>query len=95
MAEQMRPASKTDAPDPATSYERAKPHKEAGQGRLDNNDDATPANSPDRAEDAVKQKQAVRQINAEDVGDGRSARPLTAKRTNRDETDEGRVLSSE
>ena len=95
MAEQMRPASPKDAPDPATAYERAKPHKEAGQGRLDNNDDATPTNSPDRTEDAVKHKQPLRQINAEDSGDGRSARPLTAKQTNRAENDEGRALSSE
>ena len=76
MAEQMRPASKKDAPDPATSYERAKPHQEAGQGRLDNNDDATPTRAPDQAEDAVKHKQPLRQINAEDFGDDRSARRL-------------------
>jgi hypothetical protein len=76
MAEQMRPASRKDAPDPASSYERAKPHKEAGQGRLDNNEDATPTQSPDCAEQAVKQKQGLRQINAEDFGDDRSARPL-------------------
>jgi len=95
MAEQMRPASKKDAPDPATSYERAKPHKESGQGRLDNNDNATPTDSPDRAEDAVKHKQPLRQINAEDAADGRSARPLTAKQTSRDDNEEGRTLSSE
>ena len=82
MAQQMRPASNKDAPDPATSYERAKPHKEAGQGRLDNNDDATPTSSRDHAEDAVKQKQPLRQINAEDLGDDRSARPVTAKPRN-------------
>lgn len=54
------------APDPATSYERAKPEKEAGMGRLDNNT-GTPAKSPDRIEKAVKHKQALRQINADDV----------------------------
>ena len=79
MAEQMRPASPKQAPDPASSYERAKPHKEAGQGRLDNNGDATPTNSPDRTEQAVKQKQPLRQINAEESRDDRSARPLAAK----------------
>jgi hypothetical protein len=84
MAEQMRPASPKDAPDPATAYERAKPHKEAGQGRLDNNGDATPTNSPDRTEDAVKQKQPLRQINAEDAGDDRSARPLAARPVEKD-----------
>ena len=54
------------APDPATSYERAKPEKEAGMGRLDNNL-GTPTKSPDRIEHAVKHKQALRQINADDV----------------------------
>lgn len=54
------------APDPATSYERAKPEKEAGMGRLDNNP-GTPAKSPDRIEKAVKHKQPLRQINADDV----------------------------
>ena len=53
-------------PDPATSYERAKPEKEAGMGRLDNNE-GTPAKSPDRIEKAVRQKQPLRQINADDV----------------------------
>lgn len=58
--------SEDSAPDPASSYERAKPEKEAGMGRLDNNR-ATPTRSPDRLEDAVKHKQALRQINADDV----------------------------
>jgi hypothetical protein len=70
MAEQMRPASPSQAPDPATSYERAKPEKEAGMGRLDNNANATPENQPDRMDQAVNNKQPPRQVNAEDVTSG-------------------------
>ncbi len=75
MAEQMRPASKELAPDPASSYERAKPEKEAGQGRLDNNT-ATPAKAPDSIHEAVKNKQELRQINAHEVQDERHSRRL-------------------
>ena len=71
---QMRSASKELAPDPATSYERAKPENEAGMGRLDN-DVATPADCPDQMEQAVENKQQLRQINANDVVDGRARRP--------------------
>jgi hypothetical protein len=83
MAEQMRPASNELAPDPASSYERAKPEKESGMGRLDNNK-AVPTDSPDQTEDAVKNKQDLRQINAEEGDDARHqhdarhARPLAA-----------------
>ena len=63
---QMRPASKELAPDTARVYERSDPHKESGMGRLDNNK-ATPEKSPDRMDQAVTQKQALRQINADDV----------------------------
>jgi hypothetical protein len=75
MAEQMRPASKELAPDPARSYERAKPEKESGMGRLDNNK-AIPARAPDHVEDAVKNKQGLRQLNAHDVVDDRRGRSL-------------------
>ena len=69
--EQMRPASPNQAPDPATSYERAKPQKEAGMGRLDNNTDATPEDRPDKMDQAVGNKQQpARQINAQDVTSG-------------------------
>jgi hypothetical protein len=72
MASENRPLSKEDAPDPTRSYGREKPEAESGMGRLDNNI-ATPTNSPDRAEDAVKNKQdATRQINAQDVVDQRA-----------------------
>ena len=79
--QQMRPASKELAPDPATSYERAKPEKEAGMGRLDNNDEATPAESPDRMEQAVTHKQPPdRQLNADEVVNGRAGRQAGGSR---------------
>ena len=62
----MAPRSEDLAPDPATSYERAKPEKEAGMGRLDNNR-GTPTPCRDHIEDAVKHRQRCRQINADDV----------------------------
>jgi hypothetical protein len=64
----MRPASKKDAPDPANAYERAHSEREAGMGRLDNNDDATPTCCPDRMEQTVKHRQEnTRQLNAGDA----------------------------
>lgn len=71
---QMRPASKELAPDPATSYERARPEKEAGMGRLDN-DVATPRQSPDKSQQAVVNQQPNRQLNAHDVVNERAQRP--------------------
>lgn len=76
---QMRPASKKLAPDPASSYERARPENEAGMGRLDNNI-ATPEDAPDQVEQAVENKQPLRQINAEDVVNGRAGRPAQGQR---------------
>lgn len=65
-AEENRPASPQQAPDPANSYERADPNREAGQGRLDNNK-AVPDASPDRQQQAVKNKQdPTRQTNGQD-----------------------------
>ena len=67
MAEQMRPSSPQQAPDPSTSYERSHPGREAGMGRLDNNK-ATPRNTPDRQEETVTHRQDPgRQINAHDA----------------------------
>ena len=67
MAEQMRPASPQQAPDPANSYERTNPDREAGMGRTDNNK-AVPSNEPDRQQDAVGNKQdGTRQLNAHDA----------------------------
>ena len=66
-AEQNRPASPQQAPDPANNYERAHPENEAGMGRLDNNK-AVPEASPDRQEQAVPNKQDPRrQINGQDT----------------------------
>ena len=71
MAEQMRPSSPQQAPDPSNSYERANPGREAGMGRLDNNK-STPTNSPDRQDQAVTNRQdPTRQINAQDAIDQR------------------------
>jgi hypothetical protein len=56
MASKNQPSSSKQAPDPATSYERAKPEKEAGMGRLDNNDEAVPSGTPDKGIDAVRNK---------------------------------------
>ena len=67
MAEQMRPASPQQAPDPSNNYERAHPENEAGMGRLDNNK-AVPTDAPDRGEQAVKNKHdGTRQLNAHDA----------------------------
>ena len=71
---QMRPASPQQAPDPATSYERARPECESGMGRLDNNMRATPTDQPDHTPDAVRNVQdPTHQINAHDVVNGRAA----------------------
>jgi hypothetical protein len=64
--EQMRPASKKHAPDPARSYERARPENEAGMGRLDN-DVATPTRKPEQTRQTVK--------NRRDQSKGRRSRP--------------------
>jgi hypothetical protein len=63
----MRIHEKTEdrEPDPARSYERAKPEKEAGMGRLDN-DAATPTDRPDQPEAAVRNIHPPRQLNADD-----------------------------
>ena len=77
-AEQNRPASPEQAPDPANNYERAHPETEAGMGRLDNNK-AVPEASPDRQQQAVTNKQDPRrQINAQDTNDVRGEAPQEA-----------------
>ena len=71
MAEQMRPASPEQAPDPSNNYERAHPENEAGMGRLDNNK-ATPAEAPARGQQAAKNRQdPTGQVNAQDVVNNR------------------------
>ena len=67
MAEQMRPASPEQAPDPSNNYERAHPEREGGMGRLENNK-ATPQQTPDKSQDAAHNKQdPARQLNAHDA----------------------------
>lgn len=66
--------AKRKAPDPARSYERAKPEDKAGMGRLDNNE-ATPAEAPDAVNEAVKGSHPPRGINAEDQTDDRKPAP--------------------
>jgi hypothetical protein len=70
-ASERQPGTNHDVPDPAASYGREKPEAEAGMGRLDNNDDAVPANAPDKEEAAVGNRQPLRQINADDELDER------------------------
>jgi hypothetical protein len=66
MAEDMRPASPQQAPDPSNNYERSHPENEAGMGRLDNNR-AVPTDAPEQGQDAVRNKQdPTRQINGQD-----------------------------
>jgi hypothetical protein len=69
MAEQMRPASPEQAPDPSDNYERAHPEREAGMGRMDNNK-ATPQRQPDSEQQAVHNKQQPdRQVNAQETAE--------------------------
>jgi hypothetical protein len=81
---QNRPDSPQNAPDPTQGYARENPDAEAGMGRLDNNDHATPANRPDCAPNAVKNKSARRQINAEDVSDDRATGDVEQSAVNED-----------
>ena len=70
--QQMRPASKEQAPDPSDSYERAHPEHEAGMGSLDNIT-ATPTDRPNQQKKAVTNKQPPRQVNAEEITDARKS----------------------
>ncbi|MGE5607696.1 MAG: hypothetical protein ACM359_00435 [Bacillota bacterium] len=73
----MIPSDPKDVQDPASSYERAKPEKESGMGRLDNNP-ATPEPTPDKMKEAVSNVHPPdRQINAEETTDSRKEVPLT------------------
>ena len=68
MASENRPLSPSQAPDPATSYERAKPEKESGMGKLDSPiGQSTPADHAEHADHGVPNAQdPSRQINAQD-----------------------------
>jgi hypothetical protein len=79
-ASQNRPTSPAHAPDTATSYERAKPEKEAGMGSLHHPvSRPTPIDRPDDDEQALDNSQpGDRQLNAHDDpgGTGGSGQPL-------------------
>jgi len=67
MAEQMRPSSNEQAPDPSNSYERAHPEREGGIGRVDSNK-ATPEPQADGTPAAVPNKHKPgKQINPQDT----------------------------
>src|SRR5688572_26907729 len=70
MAEQMRPASPEQAPDPSHNYERSHPGREPGMGRLDA-EKPVPQNSPDDPQQATSNRQEPRQVNAQDVVNAR------------------------
>ena len=66
MPEQNRPVSPAEAPDPAHSYERAKPERESVAGNLQG-EKSPPRTAPDRSDDATSNQQVPeRQINADD-----------------------------
>ena len=72
MAQEKRDT--TESPDPARTYERARPEAESGMGRLDNNR-GTPTRRPDKIENPVGNRhENSAQVNAEDVDDERAQR---------------------
>src|SRR5436190_23377137 len=66
MDDKPTPHPRRKGPDPSRCYERSRPEDECGQGRLDN-DIATPTDMPDRIDHAARNRQANRQLNADDV----------------------------
>lgn len=85
MARTERPGQPS-GPDPARSYERARPEEEAGMGRLDNNK-ATPARGGDPIKDAVSNRHASRQLNSQDVVNEREEpKPVPPKIQHRGES---------
>ena len=82
-ASEREPGTNHVGPDPAASYGREKPEAESGQGRLVN-EDPIPADTPDKEESAVGNRQPLRQINADDELDERddkrvSDRPIDTR----------------
>jgi hypothetical protein len=72
MPEEMRPASSKQAPNPAHSYERSDPNREAGMGKLDA-EKMSPDARPDQPAGTVKNKsQPDRQLNAQETLDARA-----------------------
>jgi hypothetical protein len=62
MAEQMRPASKKQSPDPTTHFDRSKPENEAGAGKLKREVGDTPVDRPDQAEEAVSNRRKPKEL---------------------------------
>ena len=77
MAEQNRPASNEQAPDPSNNYERSHPEREAGMGRLDTNANATPRKAPDHINEAVPNAMdGSKEIAAHEGGNPTKAAPV-------------------
>lgn len=91
MAEQMKPASPQQAPDPSNSYERSHPDREAGMGSLDTDPNAAPQDAPEQSEQAVHNTQdGTRQVNAQDVVNQRSGpAPVQPDHSMKDEEPDG------
>ena len=70
MGSDNRPASAKQSPDPATSYERAKPEPQAGRESL-GPEDVIPEDQADRGDDAVPNRQKSRQVNSQSDQDQR------------------------
>ena len=66
MATKKRALSSENAPDPARSYERARPEDEAGMGKLDV-PAARRSRRADRMHQAVGNRQEGKQLNNDDV----------------------------
>jgi hypothetical protein len=62
MAEQMRPASKKQAPKPTRCYERSNPKDEATAGKMGPSAAGTPVNRPDQAEEAVSNRRKPKEL---------------------------------
>ena len=62
MAEQMRPASTKNPPDPTTHFDRQHPEHEAGAGKLTREAGDTPINRPDEMEAAVSNKRQPKEL---------------------------------
>jgi hypothetical protein len=83
--QQMRPASPEQAPDPSFNYERSRPEREAGAGRMDNNSKATPAATPDKIAGPVANAQDPgRSLTAQDVA-GQTSMPQQPDHSMKDE----------
>ncbi|HEX4053717.1 MAG TPA: hypothetical protein VHX86_05595 [Tepidisphaeraceae bacterium] len=66
MPKRKPPVSDAELPDPARTYERARPEAESLSGRL-TQEENIPSAYRDRIDNAVPNKQPLRQLNADDV----------------------------